>query len=136
MVAFHFNEYATSNFKWDELRCKGCDGTCTYSVDGKQLVNITPSALEKLQDLRTFIQKPLIITSATRCPTHNARVGGAPLSRHRATENRSSIAFDIALTSVPKSVLVAASRTAGFGGIGENYKSFVHVDDRGTTARW
>jgi uncharacterized protein YcbK (DUF882 family) len=130
------SEHATRNFKWDELRCRGCDGSCEWSVSGKPLANVTEDALFKLQALRELVAKPLTINSASRCPRHNALVGGAPLSQHRATSVRGSTAFDIALTNVPKNVLIAAAEDVGFGGIGINYRSFVHVDDRGRVARW
>lgn len=128
--------WARPHFRWDELRCRGCDGSCRHARGGRPLVNVTERALDRLEALRRAVGRPLHIASASRCPLHNARVGGAPLSQHRATDSLASCAFDILLSTVPRSVLVAAAEEAGFGGIGVNYRSFVHVDDRGYRARW
>lgn len=130
------SEYARPHFRWDELRCRGCDGSCTYSVGGKPLANPTDRALDKLEALRGLMG-PLHLNSASRCPLHNARVGGAPLSQHRATQTIQSTAFDIMLRpGLDKWELIRAAEEVGFGGIGVNYRSFVHVDDRGHKARW
>lgn len=128
---------ATRNFGWDELRCKGCPGTCGHSRDGRSLVNVAPGALAKLQAMRDLIGAPIIVTSASRCPLHNARVGGAPLSQHRATQVQPSTAFDLVIRgAATRRMLIDAAIEVGFGGIGQNYRSFVHVDDRGHRARW
>jgi len=67
---------------------------------------------------------PFQINSAYRCPIHNARIGGAPLSMHKFGR-----AFDIALTDhVDREKLIKCALQVGAGGIGENYKTFVHVD--------
>lgn len=117
--------YATPHFKWAELSCKcGC-GTR----------NISPRALAKLQALRE-LAGPLVILSAARCPIYNARVGGAPLSQHRSTPTVGSCAFDIALGNYDKTHLIKLAVQVGFGGIGGNYATFLHVDDRGVRARW
>ena len=92
--------------------------------------------MAKLNKLRELIGKPIYLSSACRCPTHNVRVGGKPLSQHRSTEFRPSTAFDITLKGAGKSEVIAAAIEAGFGGIGVNYRSFVHADDRGRKARW
>lgn len=116
---------ASKNFSWRELECHcGC-GTR----------NISPGALAKLQALRDLVG-PLVINCAARCPLHNARVGGAPRSQHRSTLTIQSTAFDIAIKQHDKARLIAAAERVGFGGIGINYKTFVHVDDRGSRARW
>lgn len=100
-------------------------------------MSVTESALLKLEEMRVFLDVPMRINSASRCPRHNSRVGGAPLSQHRATLERGSTAFDVALTGrAPKEAVIAAAEAAGFGGIGINYRTFVHVDDRGRVARW
>jgi uncharacterized protein YcbK (DUF882 family) len=126
---------ARPHFKWSELWCKGCDGNCAYSKDGKPASWISSRALDKLEDLRLSIGKPLIILSAARCPTHNARVGGAPLSQHRSTERLPSTAFDVTSVDVPLNTIASVAEAVGFGGIGR-YNTFVHCDDRGHTARW
>ena len=78
---------ASISFLWTELQCKcGCGNK--YIQD---------EAIDKLQRVRDILQRPVTINSAARCPIHNAKVGGAPKSQHRATLNRPSTAFDISL---------------------------------------
>lgn len=133
-------EYASPHFRWTELQCKGdpkigCKG-CSYAEDaGGPVRYIDEAALEKHEALRVLIARPYSPNSAARCPRHNARIGGAPLSQHRSTIERPSTAFDIPLV-VPKAELIAAAEEVGFKGIGINYRTFVHVDDRPTRARW
>ena len=118
--------YASTSFLWSELACKcGCRN-----------IYIQDEAIDKLQKARDIIQTPLIINSAARCPLHNAKVGGAPKSQHRATKSRPSTAFDISLRGVDKEELIEAAKFAGFKGFGINYNSFLHVDNRKFAAVW
>ena len=75
----------------------------------------------------------MLITSAYRDPVHNARVGGAPLSRHKAGD-----AFDISLRTSAgghtRAQLLAVCQAAGFTGFGF-YSSFLHVAC-GPARRW
>lgn len=89
--------------------------------DGSLL--IVDEAVEILEKVRAAVGKPLIINSAYRDPIHNARVGGAPLSRHKFGD-----AFDISLSNQTRLQLIAICKNYGFRGLGVNYKSFVHVD--------
>ena len=126
--------WARPNFKWSELRCKGCDGTCSFSTQGQPIGHIANAALDKLQQLRLTLRKPVTVLSAARCPLHNVRVGGAPFSQHRSTDVRASTAFDVHV-DMPLKAIVEAAEDVGFGGIG-TYNTFIHMDDRGTVARW
>jgi uncharacterized protein YcbK (DUF882 family) len=117
---------ATPHFQWSELTCKcGC-GTSYVSV----------SALDKLEAMRNILGKPMYLNSVCRCPIHNAKVGGAPLSQHRSTKERPATAFDISLQGQDKDEIIRLAERVGFKGIGINYKTFVHVDDRSKRARW
>lgn len=117
---------ASENFLWSELQCKcGC-----------KVRNISPRAIQKLQLMREIVGKPFTINCAARCPLHNARVGGAPRSQHRSTDNIQATAFDISLVGHDKQEMIRAAEQAGFGGIGISYRTFIHVDDRGYRARW
>lgn len=112
------------NFAPAELACRCCG-----------LVIAHPAALDKLQWARTQAGRAFRIASATRCPVHNARVGGAPLSRHKVGD-----AFDIALAGHDPRALKEILERAGFSGFGF-YKTFIHADDRQATsgaapARW
>lgn len=118
--------YARKNFKWAELECKcGC-GTAYISA----------SALDKLQALRDLLGKPLRLNSAARCVDHNRAEGGKDNSFHISSDDQQSCAFDIDLEGHDKRALIAAAERVGFLGIGVNYATFVHVDDRGYYARW
>lgn len=114
------NKWNYRYFTPKELASKG-DGSIKISVP----------ALDKLEALREAVGCPIIINSAYRDPIHNAKVGGAPLSRHKFGD-----AFDISLATVEKDKLIKVAQDIGFGGIGINYKSFVHLDNRGYKARW
>ena len=117
---------ATPHFLWSELACK-CGCGSAY---------IAPRSLEKLEALRNMIGLPFHINSCARCPRHNSLVGGAPLSFHRSTPNSPTKAYDISLRTVDKADLIAAARRGEFKGIGVNYNSFVHCDDRTNRAEW
>jgi len=109
------------NFEPDELRCKGCLGRpCGRDPHGIQL-----GAVDALQALRERLDRAMPVLSAYRCPFHNARVGGAPLSRHKMGD-----AFDIRTTGWPsgeRERLVGLARSLGWGGVGL-YRTFVHLD--------
>lgn len=124
------NLWASSSkyFSKGELSCRcGC-GTAYVS---KQ-------ALDKLDRLRERLDAPLYLSSAARCPRHNALIGGKPLSFHRSTFWRPSCAFDIRMVGVEQDMVMKYAEIVGFRGIGsKSYRSFVHVDDRsGGKARW
>lgn len=89
---------------------------------GDGSILIAPAALDRLQALRDALGRPVIVTSAYRDPVHNARVGGAPLSRHKTGD-----AFDLALNGHSRPELLEAARAAGFTGFGF-YASFLHID--------
>ena len=115
---------ASKNVLWSELTCKcGC-GT----------MNVSSEAIAKLQAMRDLLG-PLTILSAARCPAHNKKVGGATKSKHLSTSTSPSVAFDIALKNYSAGALIEAATAVGFKGIGV-YKTFIHVDDRSTKARW
>tara|TARA_B100000795_G_scaffold193059_1_gene147424 strand:+ start:4694 stop:5062 length:369 start_codon:yes stop_codon:yes gene_type:complete len=117
---------ASPHFKWSEFACK-CGCGCTY---------VSQDAIDKLEELRVLLGAPIQINSACRCPIHNAKIGGAPMSQHRSTKTSPSTAFDIAIGSHDKQDIISLAERVGFGGIGIKYNTFVHVDDRPNKARW
>ncbi len=122
---------ASEHFKWSELQCSCCG-----------IRNIQSEAIRKLELLRVALGVPLTINSAARCPEHNAEVGGGANSQHLSieetpeNEGRESTAFDIHLGEIDKQELIDKAVAAGFKGIGVNYNTFVHVDNRERKARW
>jgi uncharacterized protein YcbK (DUF882 family) len=108
---------AVTDWRWEmfareEVQCRcGC-GKC----------EVVPEAMDTLTAARETEGTPFRILSAYRDPIHNAKVGGAPLSRHKFGD-----AFDIALSGHDRDQLREACRAAGFRGFGL-YKTFLHVD--------
>ena len=101
------------NFSPAEIACRGT---------GKLLVN--EDALNRLQELRVTLGKPLIVNSAYRSPEHNRKVGGANASKHLEGS-----AFDISMANHDPASFIAAARKAGFKGIGTYSRSnFIHID--------
>jgi uncharacterized protein YcbK (DUF882 family) len=99
------------HFTPSEMASKG-DGSLILSEE----------AMDALEEARIVLNEPFRILSAYRDPLHNARVGGAPLSRHKAGD-----AFDISLEGHRKDELREACQAAGFRGFGL-YKVFLHID--------
>lgn len=101
------------SFSPHEIACRHCGA-----------VRVDEAALGALQRLRDILGRPVILTSAYRCPAHNAMIGGAPLSAHKL-----GIAFDISLNGHDRHAVLAAAQQAGFGSFGL-YQTFLHVDTR------
>ena len=57
--------------QWRETCCK-----CKCGL------NITAKFMDKLNDVREDLGKPMIVLSGARCESHNKKVGGAKLSAH------------------------------------------------------
>ena len=112
----------SAHFSKKEFACK-CG--CGFNTPAPELV-------EKLEKLRELCgNQPLHINSACRCEKHNAKVGGSPNSQHKlghAADVRKILGISI-------DEMARKAERAGFNGIGK-YDSFLHVDVRGTRARW
>ncbi len=115
----------TKNFRSEEFACP-C-GKCTLHIE-QRLVD----ALQKIRDLAAT---PIKITSGYRCVSHNKAVGGSPNSQHIR-----GIAADISIVgnSIEEMAQLAANVDEfKHGGIGVYpQENFIHVDVRGTVARW
>ena len=98
------------NFSSSELACRHCGEGYSW-----------PDFLDRLQSLRNEMRAPLHILSGHRCPLHNARVGGAPLSQHLR------LAADISLGDLNRFRLRDAAKRNGFTGFGF-YTTFLHID--------
>lgn len=100
------------------------------SPDTHEVV-VDPSLIQKLQELRDRIGKPIHINSAYRTAAHNRAVGGVKDSQHPK-----GTAADL---HCPDGLTIdqfaAHCEAVGFDGIGK-YHTFVHVDVRGYSARW
>lgn len=105
----------TPNFKYREFDCK-CG--CSTTKHNTELSN-------KLQILRDYVKKPIIITSPYRCPTHNSKVGGARQSRHMDGNAADFIIENMDVWEIGK-----ICESIGFNGIGVYDDGYVHVDVR------
>ncbi len=112
----------TANFNLIEFECRCCGQ-----------VKLDPQLLAGLQTLRDKLGQPVVLTSAYRCPQHNAAIGGAERSQHMLGK-----AADISLRNMPLSIaeLVKLAEEIGFRGIGLYRSPMLHVDTRETPARW
>jgi zinc D-Ala-D-Ala carboxypeptidase len=107
-------------FKPEEFTCK-CHGLCDHPDI------IDESLVKKLDFIRETIGEPLVITSGTRCKTHNAEVGGKSNSAH-APKNGVSYAVDIACTSSRmRYKLLKAAFVVSIPRIGVSGR-FIHLD--------
>ncbi len=119
------NTKLSPNFTRKEFECPHC-----------QQLTIDMRLVSALEELRALVKKPLVVTSAYRCPEHNARVGGA-----QASEHVRGLAADVL---VPKGLTLAdfyqkVDTIALFknGGVGVYpEEGFLHLDIRGKRARW
>lgn len=110
------------NFTAGEFFCK-C-GKCINQPISSELV-------AKLQLLRNQMGRPIIFTSAYRCPAYNAKIGGARNSRHLIGD-----AVDIAIAGMDWRLLVREAKAVGFRGIGYGqHRGFIHVD-LGAVREW
>lgn len=114
----------TRNFNINEFRCKGSGKLPTNGMDNQLLL--------KLEELRYRLgNKPVVINSGYRTPSHNKKVGGASGSQHLYGK-----AADIAVRGVnAHRVYQEANKVFANGGVGK-YTTFTHVDTRGYKARF
>ena len=101
-----------------------CPCGCGFDTVDHELIVI-------LERIRAHFNLPVHVTSGCRCSAYNAVVGGARDSQHMRGR-----AADIHLALPPDTVraylLAAYPERFGIGG----YKTFTHIDTRGTVARW
>jgi uncharacterized protein YcbK (DUF882 family) len=101
-----------------------CSCGCGFDTVDVELVEI-------LEDVRFHFNSPVTITSGCRCEAHNASVGGAKDSWH--TKGR---AADIKVNDAhPEDVYNYLETKHDAIGLGL-YNTWVHVDSRGSKARW
>lgn len=120
-------------FKLNEFKCK-C-GKCTLPP------NCPPDEMiDILVEIREHYGKPVIINSGYRCKEHNAKIGGAPSSRHTYGD-----AIDFTVKGVPTKEVynyVISKYDDRPYGIAyrlnkDPFLGFIHLDVRKTKrARW
>lgn len=117
----------SDHFKSTEFDCHG-NGCCSQTIVNEKLI-------EYLEQIRNHFNAPVTITSAYRCPTHNARIGGAVGSRHSKGD-----AADIQVKGVAPRDVAKYAESIGIKGIGLYETSsdgyFVHIDTREKKSFW
>lgn len=107
----------TPHFSKEELTCKcGCG-----FLPQQDFMN-------KIEALRQSLGFPLAVTSAARCPDHNARVSGTG----RTGPHTTGRAIDLAVQGSQAYMLLSSATFMGFAGIGVAQKGggrFIHLDD-------
>lgn len=89
---------SSEHFAESELRCKCCG-----------VNKMKRRMLKHAEDVRAhFGGKPMIVSSAFRCPKHNREVGGVSKSLHL-----DGCAMDVYIPGVPSSEIVAYSKACG-----------------------
>ncbi|MBP3201351.1 MAG: DUF882 domain-containing protein [Lachnospiraceae bacterium] len=114
----------SENFKVKEFACR----------DGSDKLLADLLLVDKLQGLRNFTDKPVIIPSAYRTESYNKQCGGATNSYHL-----SGMAADVYCDGVSPIVIALWAEFNGLGGIGvylNRDREFVHLDTRPTKYRW
>lgn len=114
----------SANFKVKEFACR----------DGADKVLIDVDLVAKLQDLRTYLNKPITITSGYRTDSYNKQCGGADNSYHLKGQ-----AVDIYCSGVKPIVIALWAEFNGLGGIGlylDRSQEFVHIDTRQNKYHW
>ena len=117
----------SAHFNSTEFDCHG-SGCCSQTLINEKLI-------EYLEKIREHFGKPITITSAYRCPTHNRNVGGATGSRHSKGD-----AADIVISGVPPREVAKYAESIGVLGIGLYETSadgfFTHIDTRDYKSFW
>lgn len=114
----HWRDVPTTYWRWPSFSPEeiACRGTGALLVDEE--------AMDRLQQLRTRIGKPIIVLSGYRSPEHNRRIGGEKTSQHLQGK-----AFDISMANHQPQAFEIAARVAGFTGFGSYPdRNFMHID--------
>ena len=111
------NMKLSKNFVLNEFACK----------DGSKTITIDYELIDKLQQLRDKVNKPISITSGYRSVAYNKKCGGIATSNHLLGK-----AADIKITRMTPLEVARLADAFGFKGIGV-YPTFTHVDVQGST---
>lgn len=108
----------------------------TNSAPPREMWGNIVGTLRIVDELRGYLNRPIVLLSSYRSPAYNKAIGdAAPKSQHLQFR-----ALDIAVSGVaPHTVfrILKEWRAAGkfTGGLGL-YRTFVHIDTRGSNATW
>ena len=108
---------ATPHFAMEEYRCD-CAGYC----DGWPCA-VEPELLEKIEALRCYFGRPVIITSGVRCEARNEEVGGVSWSFHKR-----GCAADLYCPGVGVGDLAAGAKDCGLNVLPYYSSGYIHVE--------
>lgn len=118
----------SKNFVSTEFDCNGSN-CCTETLIDDDLVKF-------LQNIRDHFNAAVNISSAYRCPTHNAKVANASSK----SKHMYGMAADIKVTGVEPAEVAKYAESIGVLGIGlydtDADGHFVHIDTRPTKSFW
>lgn len=114
--------YLSTNFKVKEFACN----------DGSDEILISDELVDLLQKIRDHFGKAVVINSAYRTKTYNAKVGGASNSQHTKGTAADIIVSGATPGQVAQYVEYLQPTAGGIG----LYNSFTHVDVRTNRSRW
>lgn len=109
-----------TDFRIREFRCR----------DGSDAIKVDAGLVRILQQIRDYFGKPVVVNSAYRTESYNAKVNGASRSKHLY-----GMAADIRIEGVTPLMAAAYAESIGINGIGM-YDSFLHVDTRKERYFW
>lgn len=110
----------TEHFNLSEFQCRCCGQ-----------VKIGHDLVFMIEELRKRLGVPVTIVSPYRCPTNNAKVGGAKESYHMQGR-----ACDVT-ANVDLNTICRVAKQLGFKGIGKYPdEKFVHLDNREVECYW
>jgi uncharacterized protein YcbK (DUF882 family) len=116
----------STHFHLSEFICK-C-GKCDDHPIDMALIDLLEAIRAELPSIGGSVLK---INSGYRCPSYNARIGGAKNSQHMLGKAADMRAPGASIKDLAKLV----NRLNPKGGVGK-YRSFVHADTRNGRARW
>lgn len=116
----------SQHFARSEFACQ-C-GTCPQSQD--PTVDVT--LINILEELRRHFNTPITVTSAMRCKSHNASVGGSVFSKHLEGKASDVLLKGVTPDKVYGYLIERYPDSYGFG----KYETFTHIDSRRLKARW
>jgi len=106
-------------FTEDELKCSHC---------GKS--NIDENFMKKVEVLREQLGFPFPVNSGYRCPEHPIEAKKPQPGYHEKG------AVDVAVSGEDAWTLINVASSLGWGGIGVNTPSFIHLDRRSAKTVW
>ena len=120
----------TKNFRLSEFECK-----CDCTMDDEVLSNIKELAAN-LQVLRDFVKRPIKLTNAYRCLSHNRSIGSKDTSQHVKGKAADIKIEGMTPEEVYKTIQILIAVEAMKEGGLSPYGTFTHYDTRGYKARW